>query len=259
MEDKESGQKCRERRMKKLRVVIYARYSSHNQTEQSIDGQLRTCHEFAKQNNYEVVYVYVDRAMTGKNDDRPEFQRMLRESKRHLFDVVLVYSFDRFARNRYDSAFNKRLLKLNGVRVVSATEPIPETPEGILLEALLEGTAEYVSAELARKTSRGMRESAVKGMSTGGTIPLGYRINADKKYELDEKESPIVEVAFRLYSSGEQIKDILAHINSLGLRTRPSKRSPSGQPINATVLQWMIKRYAYFCGAIVSKQYTAHH
>ena len=96
-------------------VVIYARFSSHSQTEQSIEGQLKECYEFAKRNDYNVIAEYIDRALTGTTDKRPEFLRMIEDSKKKAFKYVLVYQLDRFARNRYDSATYKAKLKKNGV------------------------------------------------------------------------------------------------------------------------------------------------
>ena len=141
------------------KAVIYARYSSDSQSEQSIDGQLRVCREYAERENIKIVDTYIDRAMTGTNDHRPDFQRMLRDSKKKGFDYVLVYKFDRFARSRHDSAVNKAILNRNGVKVISATEQISDTPEGIILEGMLESFAEYYSAELSQKVKLGRKES----------------------------------------------------------------------------------------------------
>ena len=121
-----------------MKAVIYARYSSDNQREESIDGQLRECKKFAEYNGITIVGEYID---------RPEFQRMIKDSYKAVFDTVIVWKLDRFARNRYDSARYKALLKKNGVRVISATEKISEDASGILLESLLEGYAEYYSVE----------------------------------------------------------------------------------------------------------------
>ena len=119
-------------------VVIYARYSSHGQTEQSIEGQLKVCYEFAERNNFHIVGEYIDRALTGTNDRRPEFQKMIEDSKKKLFQYVLVYQLDRFARDRYDSATYKHKLKKNGVRVLSAKENISADASGILMESVLD-------------------------------------------------------------------------------------------------------------------------
>lgn len=126
-----------------MKAVIYARYSSENQREESIEGQLRECKEYAEHNGIIIIKNYIDRALSAKTDNRPEFQHMIKDSSKGLFDIVLVWKLDRFARNRYDSARYKAILKKNGVKVVSAKESISEGPEGIILESMLEGYAEY--------------------------------------------------------------------------------------------------------------------
>ena len=170
-----------------MKAVIYARYSSDNQREESIDGQLRECMEFAKYNEMTVVNTYIDRALSAKTDNRPEFQRMIKESYKRNFDVVIVWKLDRFARNRYNSAHYKALLKKNRVRVVSAKETISEGAEGILLESLLEGYAEYYSVELAEKVKRGLTENALKGMWSGGTVPF-ERVQGELKKKLCKRQ-----------------------------------------------------------------------
>ena len=158
-----------------MNVVIYARFSSHSQTEQSIEGQLKVCNEYAAANNYVVVGEYIDRAQSGTTDNRTEFQRMIADSDRHTFEGVLVYQLDRFARNRYDSAINKAKLKKNGVRVLSAKENISDDASGILVEGVLESMAEYYSVELSQKIHRGMQINAQKCLSNGSNPGLGYK------------------------------------------------------------------------------------
>ena len=121
-----------------MNVVIYARFSSHTQTEQSIEGQLKVCYEYAKAHQYTVIGEYIDRAQSGTTDNRTDFQRMSQDSEKHTFQGILVYQLDRFARNRYDSAINKAKLKKNGVRVLSARENITEDASGILIEGVLQ-------------------------------------------------------------------------------------------------------------------------
>lgn len=121
------------------KAVIYARYSCDKQTEQSIEGQLRVCEEYAKRNNILILNTYIDQAMSGTNDNRPDFRKMIKDSANHTFELVLVYKLDRFSRNKYETAIHKKTLRDNGVKVISAMENIPDTPEGIILESLLEG------------------------------------------------------------------------------------------------------------------------
>ena len=168
-----------------MNVIIYARYSSEGQREESIEGQLRECKEYAERHNMTVIGTYIDRALSAKSDQRPEFQKMIRDSAKKQFEVVLVWKLDRFSRNRFDSATYRAILKRNGVNVVSVKENISDGPEGIILEAMLEGMAEYYSAELSVKVKRGQKENALKCKANGGVSPFGYRINAERYYEID--------------------------------------------------------------------------
>ena len=122
-----------------MKAVIYARFSSEKQNEASIEGQLRECMDYANFNNIEVIGNYIDRAQSAKTDNRPNFQKMIKDSYKRMFDCIIVWKLDRFARNRYDSAYYKNVLKKNGVRVISAKESISQSADGILLESILEG------------------------------------------------------------------------------------------------------------------------
>ena len=223
-----------------LRAVIYARFSSHNQTEQSIEGQLLDCYSYAEKNNIQIIGEYIDRAISAKTDNRPNFQKMIKDSEKGVFDTILVWKLDRFSRNRYDSATYKAKLRRNGVRVVSCMECISNNAEGILIESLLEGMAEYYSAELAEKVNRGMRESALKCQSTGGTIPLGYKINSEKHFEIDEATAPVVHKIFELYADGIAPKDITDYLNKKGFKTSKgatfNKNSLRGMLVNRRYL-----------------------
>ena len=201
-----------------MRAVIYARYSSASQNEQSIEGQVNVCREFASKQNIVIVGEYTDRAMTGTNDNRPEFQRMLADSKNGLFDMVLVYKLDRFSRDKYESVIHKRALKNVGVKVQSATEMISDTPEGILLESVIDGYNQFYSAELSQKIKRGNRLNIEKGLWTGGTIMLGYRIE-NRKVLIDEPKAEIIRKIFNDYANGKSKKQICDELNAKGLRT----------------------------------------
>lgn len=206
-----------------MKAVIYARYSSDNQTEASIEGQLRECMEYAEYNSISVVDTYIDRALSAKTDNRPEFQRMIKDSYKHTFDIVLVWKLDRFSRNRYDSAHYKNVLKKNGVKVVSAKEVIAEGSEGILLEAVLEGYAEFYSAELSEKVKRGLTENALKGLWNGGNVPFGYVINKERKLEIDPVSAPIVEEIFKMCYDGMTIKQIYNNLKERSIRRKNGK------------------------------------
>ncbi|MBR4765479.1 MAG: recombinase family protein, partial [Clostridia bacterium] len=199
--------------------VIYARYSSHAQNEQSIEGQLKECYRYAESNGINIIREYIDRAQTGTNDNREQFQKMILDSKSGDFDTIVVYQLDRFARNRYDSAVNKAILKKNGVRVLSARENITDDASGILVEGILESLAEYYSAELSQKVRRGMLINAEKCQFNGGSIPFGYSIDKDKHYAVNPDQAFIVVEIFERYLSGETIKSITDDLRVRQIKT----------------------------------------
>ena len=219
-------------------AVIYARYSSSGQREESIEGQLRDCHDCAQRNGFRVVAEYCDRALTGTSDKRPEFQRMISDSAKGQFAVVLCWKNDRFARNRYDAAIYKAQLKKNGVRIVYAKEAIPEGPEGIILEAVMEGFAEYYSANLSQNVRRGNHESALK-LQTVGQRVYGLREGADKRFELDPNTAPIVRRIYEEYAGGKSAKDIIRDLNAAGHRTA------SGKPFSKSSINHILQNEKY--------------
>lgn len=200
-------------------VVIYARYSSHNQQETSIEGQLKVCYEFCERMGYTVINEYIDRAISGTTDNRPDFLRMIQDSSNKRFDFVVVYQLDRFSRNRYDSAHYKNILRKNGVRVLSARENITNDASGIIMESMLEGMAEYYSVELSQKVKRGMEINASKCLCTGGNRTLGFSIDKDKKFQIDPNTAPIIRMIFEMYANGKSIVEITNHLNAQGYKT----------------------------------------
>ena len=210
-----------------MNAVIYARYSSHSQSEQSIEGQLRDNYAWARRNNVTVIGEYIDRALTATSDRRPDFQRMIRDAAKRQFQLVIVWKLDRFARNRYDSADYKARLKRYGVRVVSVNEAIADGPEGIIMEGLLESMAEYYSANLSQNIRRGQRETLAKGRFVGGKAPYGYK-HVDGKLIPDEKTAPIIRYVFEQYAAGVPKKEIYAELNARGIR------NSNGKPLGPT-------------------------
>lgn len=206
-----------------MNVVIYARFSSHSQTEQSIEGQLKVCYEYAESNHYTVVGEYIDRAISGTTDNRAEFQRMISDSDKHTFEGVLVYQLDRFARNRYDSAINKAKLKKNGVRVLSAKENIADDASGILVEGVLESMAEYYSVELSQKIHRGMAINAEKCLSNGSNPGLGFKVDAERRFYVDEEEAAVVREIYERYASGETKAEIIRDLKRRRVKTSLGK------------------------------------
>ncbi len=234
-------------------AVIYARYSSSNQREESIEGQIRECTAFAETQNYTILRHYIDRAISGKTDARPEFRRMVADSAARRFDAIIVYTLDRFARNRYDSAVYKYKLKQNGVRVLSAKEHISDDPTGIILEAMLEGFAEYYSAELAQKVTRGMTENALAGRYASGIVPFGFARDADRHLIKNPATNAYLRRAFEMAAAGNAFVDIADYLNANGVKNaiggtfnKHSFRHILTNPIAVGVFRWndvTIKNY----------------
>lgn len=221
-----------------VKGVIYARYSSSGQRDESIEGQLRDCHAFAEKYGVVIVGEYCDRALTGTSDKRPEFQRMIRDSSKGQFSVVICWKNDRFARSRYDSAVYKYKLKQNGVRLLYAKESIPDGPEGIVLESVMEGFAEYYSANLSQNVRRGNYDSALQRQTLGQTV-LGLRKGPDKRFEIDPATAPIVRRIFEEYAAGRSAVDIYTDLNAEGFRTS------RGNPFNKNSLRRILQNEKY--------------
>ena len=222
-----------------MKAVIYARYSSDNHREESIEGQIRECTAFAEKNDITVLKHYIDRAYSARTDHRPAFQEMIKDSDKHLFDMVIVWKLDRFSRDRYDSARYKVLLKKNNVRVVSATEVISSGADGILLESVLEGFAEYYSADLAEKVTRGMTENALKCKFNGGSMPIGYVIDEEQHFQIDPLTAPFVLEAFKRYIEGATMKELIDFFKEKGIKNK------NGRDINYNSIQRMLNNRRY--------------
>ena len=236
-----------------MNAVIYARYSSHKQNEFSIEGQLDECRKFAESKGYAVIGEYIDRAASGTNaDNREKFQKMIEDSKGKLFQYVIVYQLDRFARDRYDSAIYKHALKKNGVKVLSAKENISDDNISVVIESMLEGMAEYYSKELATKVLRGMKLTAQKGYSTGSQIPLGYKtipvevgMNPNgtpvfkHKFQVDDKAATVVKDIFEFYAQGKTVTEICSILNAR------QEKTVKGNAFNKNSLHNILKNKKY--------------
>ena len=220
-------------------AVVYARYSSHNQTEQSIEGQLAAAHKYAEARGLNIIHEYCDRAKTGTNDNREEFQQMLHDCQTHTFTVIIVWKVDRFGRNREEITFNKYKAKKHGVRVEYIAENITEGPEGVILESVLEGMAEYYSLQLSQNVRRGYLESAKKHKVLGGHYPLGYRRSENGFYEIDPTTAPAVKLIYNMYESGESISNIIRYLNENGYRNL------RGKPFTKNSLPSILKNERY--------------
>ena len=203
------------------RAVLYARFSSDNQREESIEAQLRAMHEYCSRNSIVVIHEFCDRAKSATTDDRPEFLKMIAASREGDFDFAIVHKLDRFSRNRYDSAYYKRELKKNGVQLLSVLEQMDDSPESIILESVLEGMSEYYSKNLAREVMKGMRESAMDCRYIGGWVPYGFRVDPQThRYIINDYEAEAVRMIFRDVADGCGYNVVLNKLNAMGYRTR---------------------------------------
>lgn len=234
------------------RLVAYYRYSGGSgQTEQSIEGQRRDCKAWAKAHGLTIEYEYIDRHISGKTDNRKQFQRMMEDSDKHAFTALICWKTDRLARNRYDSAIYKNRLRKNGVKIYYAAESSVDGPEGIILEGLMESLAEYYSAELSQKLRRGLRESALKCHTLGGYRMLGLTSNKNHEYVIKEDEAPTVRYIFEQYAAGKPAAAIVADLNAKGLRTS------TGGTFNKNSIIRIITNERYL-GTYVSKAHGVH-
>ena len=203
-----------------MKVVIYARYSSSSQREASIEEQIKICTDYAERKKYIVINTYKDSALTGKNDNRPALQKLIKDCSNGTFDMVLVYSIDRFGRDLKQSLNNAdKIEKDNGILLVSVTENFTNDPSGRFFRNVMMAHAQYYSDELSVKIKRGMDYNGEKCLCTGGNIALGFKVNKDRQFEVDPNTAPIVETVFEMYASGKTVAEITRHLNSLGYKT----------------------------------------
>ena len=231
------------------RVVLYVRVSSEAQdVELSVAAQLRHLREYAERMGYLVVGVYTDQVESGRTADRPQFQRMIADArkKERPFDMILVWKFSRFARNRQDAVVFKSMLKKHGVRVVSITEPSDDTPMGRMIEGVIESIDEFYSANLAQEVLRGMREAASRGFVVCSGTPYGYRrvkvLDGHKerpRLEPDPATGRVVQRAFKLVLEGSGLKEICATLNQEGIV------GPRGKPWNRNTVHGLLTNEAY--------------
>lgn len=204
-----------------IKCAIYARFSSNNQQEDSIEAQIKACKKYAKDNNMSIVETYIDRAKSATNDNRPSFQKMIQDSNHGVFNTVIVHKLDRFSRNRYDKSHYKRILKLNGVSIRSVLENIDDSPESIMMESIIDGMNEYYSANLAREVRKVMHHNAEKAKHNGGIPPLGLDVDIETmEYIINKEEAIIVKEIFEMYSNGLGYKKIVKRLNRKGYKTK---------------------------------------
>lgn len=217
---------------KRLRGVIYARYSCNKQREESIEGQIRECKECARTNNIDIINTYIDRAMSGTNDNRAQFQRMISDSSLDRFDMVLIWKSDHFSRNRKQAISYRDILRENGVKLLSATEPNIEEPAGILFESMNDGCNEYYVSEMKIKMKRGEKENVLEGKTNGGVPAFGYKTEKNKYY-IVEKEAETVRYIFQMYvDTPIMVNGLCELLKKKGLFNRAGKPFAQGSLYN---------------------------
>lgn len=209
------------------RAAIYARYSSHAQNDESIEQQLAVCEEYARTHDMRVVATYADRAISGRSDRRPEFQRMIRAAEARSFDAVIAYKSNRIARNMLDALRYESRLDACGVRLVYAREEFGDTATGRFMLRSMMNLNQFYSENMGEDIMRGMTENAKK-LRVNGNLPLGYKTGPDGKYAIDEATAPIVREIFRRIAAGETRASIAADLNRRGIRTHTGGRWNKG-------------------------------
>ena len=222
-----------------MNAVIYARYSSTAQRDVSIDIQLQDCRKYCEQNGLTIVKEYVDRALTGTDDNRPNFQRMIEDSSTGLYERIVVYQFSRFFRNKEKSVIYKGMLKQRGIRVLSVNQYVEDGPSGVIVESIFEAIDEFYSLELSQKIKKGMDKNGEQCLCTGGNIALGFKVNQFRQFEVDPNTAPIVKTVFEMYANGKTVTEITRHLNSLGYKTS------RGVAFNKNSLHTMLKNKRY--------------
>ena len=187
-------------------AYAYARFSSDNQREESIDAQLRAIREYCEHEGITILRVFTDSAFSARTAKRPGFQELFGFIKEHPADLLIVHKLDRFARNRADAAFYKGKLREAGMRLVSVLEPMDDAPESIILEGVLESINEYYSANLSRETKKGLKENLLNGVRNGGPCPAGYII--ENQHLVPNADAPKVTMMFEMYANGKSYGEI---------------------------------------------------
>lgn len=204
--------------------VTYMRYSTDNQNENSIKYQRAEIEKYCAQNGMTLLHEYVDQAYSATNDRRPDFLRMMAKSQNNPeWDTILVYDLSRIFRNVKDAALYKSILRDSGIRLVSVTEPLPDSDEGWLTGTLKDTLNEYYSRQTKRKTHAGMSVNASKAKHCGGVPPLGYDVDADGRLTINEAEAETVREIFQLYNLGYSLNNMAKILNDKGLRTKAGK------------------------------------
>lgn len=199
--------------------VIYARFSSHNQKEESIEQQVEECTEFAESKGIKISHVYADKAVSGRTDKRAAFQRMMKDASQKKFDVVISYKTNRIARNMLNALQYEEKLSQYGIETLYAKEEYGNTPAGRLALRMMMSVNQFYSENLAEDIRRGLKDNAQKA-KVNGSLPLGYKKGEDGRYAIDAEKAALVREIYQRTKDGEKFKDIAADLNDRGLKTK---------------------------------------
>lgn len=222
-------------------AAIYARFSSDKQTEDSIEAQVRACREYAAKHELQVLEVYADEAISGKGSKtagRVKYQKLLRDTDKGLFDIILIHKYDRIARNLGEHVNLEKRLNDKGVKLVAVAQDFGTTNEAKIMRALMWSLSEYYIDNLASETKKGLRETALKGLHTGGYPPFGYDV-VDQHYVINELEAAYVKRIFRAAQERAGFTELLREMQERGIR---GKR---GKPIKYTQIYEMLRNEKY--------------
>lgn len=219
-------------------AVIYARFSSDNQREESIDAQIRACRDYAAHKEYNVIAVYSDEAVSGKTANRTQYQKLLRDAQKGIFDVILIHKYDRIGRNLGEHVnLTARLDKL-GVQLIAVSQDFGNSAEAKIMRSLMWSLSEYYVDNLANETRKGLKENALKGLHNGGVAPFGYDV-IDRRYVINELEAEYVRRIFDAALHRKGFKEIIQELSECGIT---GKR---GKPIKYTQIYEMLRNEKY--------------
>ena len=202
--------------------VIYARYSSHNQRDCSIEQQVDAAKAYAEEFGIKIMEIYADRAVSGKTDNRPQFQKLMRDAQKGTFQYVISWKSNRIGRNMLQAMINESKLDDLGVRCLYVEEDFDDTAAGRFALRSMMNVNQFYSENMAEDIMRGLRDSASQAKVVG-TVPFGYKKGEDKKFAINESEAQIVKEIYERLADGENQVDIINDLNDRGIKTRLKK------------------------------------
>ena len=208
-----------------MNAVIYARFSSDKQTEDSIEAQVRACREYAARHNMNVVDTYTDEAISGKGTKtqaRKQYQRLLRDCERSKFDTILIHKYDRIARNLGEHVNLEAKLKSKGIQLIATAQDFGQSNEAKIMRALIWSMSEYYVDNLANETRKGLQETALKAHHTGGYPPFGYDV-VSQEYVINDVEAAFVRKIFDAAQSGTGFGQVIKEMAAAGVTGKRGK------------------------------------